>query len=186
LRARHRDVVPPTDDQETMDFALGVLLFVISLAADQPARDGSHVRTMDTRLRAEIDEGLARSSLFRDLVARLDASDVIVYVESECAMSPRLFARLTFMASGGGRRYVNVRVSCALTDSEQIAALGHELRHAVEIADAPAIINDASLAAEYARIGFASHGVRKGSGYESRAAIDAGQRVWAELNRHAE
>ena len=120
-----------------MDFALGVLLFVTSLAADQPARDGSHVRTMDTRLRAEIDEGLARSSLFRDLVARLDASDVIVYVESECAMSPRLFARLTFMASGGGRRYVNVRVSCALTDSEQIAALGHELRHAVEIADAP-------------------------------------------------
>jgi hypothetical protein len=169
-----------------MDFALGVLLFVTSLAADQPARDGSHVRTMDTRLRAEIDEGLARSSLFRDLVARLDSSDVIVYVESECAMSPRLFARLTFMASGGGRRYVNVRVSCALTDGEQIAALGHELRHAVEIADAPAIINDASLAAEYARIGFASHGVRKGSGYESRAAIDAGQRVWVELNRHAE
>jgi hypothetical protein len=73
-----------------------------------------------------------------------------------------------------------------LTDSEQIAALGHELRHAVEIADAPVIINDASLAAEYARIGFASHGVRKGSGYESRAAIDAGQRVWVELNRHTE
>jgi hypothetical protein len=169
-----------------MDFALGVFLFVISLAADQPARDGSHVRTMDTRLRAEIDEGLARSSLFRDLVARLDGSDVIVYVETECAMSPRLFGRLTFMASGGGRRYVNVHVSCALTDSEQIAALGHELRHAVEIADAPSIINDASLAAEYARIGFASHGVRKGSGFESRAAIDAGQGVWAELNRHAE
>jgi len=169
-----------------MDFALRVLLFVISLAADQPARDGSHVRTMDTQLRAEIDEGLARSSVFRELVARLDASDVIVYVEAECAMSPRLFGRLTFMAAGGGRRYVNVRVSCTLNETEQIAALGHELRHAVEIADATSVVDDTSLGAEYARIGFASHGVRKGSGYESRAAIDAGRTVWAELNRHAD
>ena len=169
-----------------MDFALSVLLFVTSLAADQPARDGSHVRTMDTRLHAEIDEGLARSSLFRDLVARLDASDVIVYVETECAMSPRLFGRLTFMASGGGRRYVNVHVSCALTDSEQIAALGHELRHAVEIADAPSVVDEASLAAEYRRIGFASHGVPSGLGYESHAAKDAAQRVWADLARTAE
>ncbi len=168
-----------------MDFALGVLFFVTSLAADQPARDGSHVRTMDSRIRAEIDEGLARSSLFRDLVARLDASDVIVYVETECAMSPRLFGRLTFMGAGGGRRYVKVRVSC-MGVTQQIAALGHELRHAVEIADAPSIVDEASLAAEYQRIGFASHAVRKGSGYESRAAIDAAQRVWEELNRHAE
>jgi len=169
-----------------MDFALGVLLFVTSLAADQPARDGSHIRTMDSRIRAEIDEGLARSSLFRDLVARLDASDVIVYVEPECTMSPRLFGRLTFMAAGGGRRYVNVRISCALNETQQIAALGHELRHAVEIADAPSIVNEASLAAEYSRIGFASHAVRKGSGYETYAAKDAAQRVWQELSRTAE
>ena len=110
----------------------------------------------------------------------------IVYVETECAMSPRLFGRLTFMASGGGRRYVNVHVSCALTDNEQIAALGHELRHAVEIADAPSVVDEASLAAQYARIGFASHGVSKGSGYETYAAKDAAQRVWSELSRTAE
>ena len=169
-----------------MDFALGVLVFVTSLAAAAPQWDGGHVRTIDTRLRMEIDQGLARSSFFRDLVARLDASDVIVYVEAECPMSPRLFGRLTFMASGGGRRYVNVRVSCALNDIEQIAALGHELRHAVEIAEATSIIDTGSLAREYQRIGFASHGVPAGSGFETRAAIEAARRVWVELERTVE
>jgi len=169
-----------------MDFALGALVFVASLAAGVPQRDGGHVRTNDSRLRMEINEGLARSAFFRDLVTRLDASDVIVYVEAECPMSPRLFGRLTFMASGGGRRYVNVRISCALNDTQQIAALGHELRHAVEIAEATSIVDTASLAHEYQRIGFASHAVPTGAGFETRAAVEAARQVWSELERSAE
>jgi hypothetical protein len=73
-----------------------------------------------------------------------------------------------------------------LTVTQQIAALGHELRHAVEIADAPSVVDDASLAAEYRRVGFPSRAVRSGNGYESRAAIDAAHRVWAELAHTAE
>ena len=169
-----------------MDFALGVLVFVVSLAAAEAPRDGGHVRTMDPALRADIDEGMARSALFRGLVARLDGSDVIVYAETECPMSPRLFGRLAFMAEGGGRRYLNVRVSCMLTDAQRIAALGHELRHAVEIADAGSVVDEASLRSYYERIGFPSHGVAKGSGYESRAAVDAARRVWEELGHTAE
>ncbi len=169
-----------------MDFALGVLVYVASLAAGAPQRDGGHVRVTDSRLRAEINEGLARSSLFRQLVARLDASDVIVYVQSECPMSPRIFGRLAFMGAGGGRRYLQARISCALKDDEQIAAIGHELRHAVEIADAPSVVDTASLGDEYRRIGFESHGVPKGAGYESRAAIDAARTIWVELGRTAE
>ena len=169
-----------------MDFALGMLVFVAALAGGQEPRDGGHVRTMDVRIRAEINEGMARSAFFRDLVTRLDASDVIVYVETECPMSARLFGRLQFMASGGGRRYLNVRVSCAMNDDEQIAALGHELRHAVEIADAPSVIDVASLGDLYRHIGFASHGVAKGTGFESHAAIESARRVWAELGRTAE
>jgi len=169
-----------------MDFALGVFVVMVSLAGSAPQADGSHVRSIDRRLRTEIDEGLARSAYFRGLVARLDASDVIVYVESECTMSKRIFGRLVFMGAGGGRRYVQVRIACMLNDQEQIAALGHELRHAVEIADAPAVVDLASLAAEYRRIGFPSHGVPRGAGFESHAAIDAAQAVWAELGRTAE
>ena len=169
-----------------MDFALGMLVLVASIAGGQEPRDGGHVRTMDVRIRSGINEGMARSSAFRDLVTRLDASDVIVYVAPECPMSPRLFGRLTFMAAGGGRRYLNVHLSCAMNDDEQIAALGHELRHAVEIANAPSVVDVASLGELYRRIGFASHGVRQGAGFESRAAIESARRVWAELGRTTE
>jgi hypothetical protein len=169
-----------------MDFALGVLVLLSSLAAGELPRDGSHVRTMDPRLRSEINEGLARSSFFRQLIARLDASDVIVYVQSRCAMPHRIFGRLAFMGTAGGRRYVHVLVSCALMDNEQVAALGHELRHAVEIAEAPSVVDTSSLGAEYQRIGYASHGLPRGSAFESHAAVDAAHQVWAELSRAAE
>ena len=169
-----------------MNIALGVFVLLTSFIAGTEPRDGSHVRTMDKRLRSAIDEGLARSSSFRGLIARLDGSDVIVYVEPQCPMSSRLFGRLTLLGAGRERRYVNVRISCMLTVMQQIAALGHELRHAVEIADAPSVIDDASLAAEYRRVGFASTVTRRGDGYESRAAIDAAKRVWVELAHTAE
>jgi hypothetical protein len=169
-----------------MNIALGVLVLLTSFIAGTEPRDGSHVRTMDKRLRRVIDQGLARSASFRGLIARLDGSDVIVYVEPECPMSSRLFGRLTLVGAGGDRRYLNVRISCMLTLTQQIAALGHELRHAVEIADAPSVVDNASLAAEYRRVGFASRGMGSGAGYESRAAIDAAHQVWAELAHTAE
>ena len=179
-------VNPSTNTVDVMNIALGVLVFLTSFIAGTDPRDGSHVRTLDKGLRTVIDEGLARSNSFRGLIARLDGSDVIVYVERECPMSSRLFGRLTLLGTGGDRRYVNVRISCMLTVTQQIAALGHELRHAVEIADAPSVVDNASLAAEYRRVGFASRVLRRGDGYESRAAIDAAHQVWAELAHTAE
>jgi len=139
--------VNPTMNTGVMNIALGVLVLLTAFVAGTEPRDGSHVRAIDKRLRSAIDEGLARSGLFRSLVARLDGSDVIVYVEPECPMSSRMFGRLTLLGTGGQRRYVNVRISCMLTTAQQIAVLGHELRHAVEIADAPAVTDEASLAA---------------------------------------
>jgi hypothetical protein len=170
---------------------LSVLVVLFPLVAlAQPARagesiDGDHVRASDVRIRAAIADGLQRSALFRDLVAELDASDVIVYAQTDCLMPGGLQGRLTFMSKGGDRRYVIVRIASGLTGTAQIAILGHELQHAVEIARARTVVDDESLAAEYRRIGFAS-GALQGTGYDSRAAIDAGDRVRSELNRRAE
>ncbi len=170
-----------------------VVVTVLSLGSSlQPAyaeqpRDGSpHVRTNDSRMRAAIADGIAGSAVFRDLVAQLDASDVIVYVENDCLMPAPLAGRLTFMSSAGGLRYVLVRIACTLEGRAQIAMLGHELRHAVEIADAGSIVDQPSLAEAYQRIGFLSGVMRAGPGYDSHAAIETGRRVWEELSRRAE
>ena len=159
---------------------------LLQSAYAQDPRDGAHVRTNDSRMRAVIADGIAGSAFFRDLVAQLDASDVIAYVESDCLMPPPLAGRLTFMSSAGGRRYVMVRIACSLEGRGQIAMLGHELRHAVEIADTDSVVDEPSLAQAYRRIGFASNAVRPGAGYDSKVAIEAGRRVWDELSRRAE
>ena len=166
-----------------MDFALGVLLLV-SFASAHSAQDGSHVRTTDAQLHTAIAEGVARSALFRALVARIDASDVIVYLKRQCSMPEWLYGNLTFMTAAGGRRFVNVRISCALTGSEQVPVLGHELQHAVEVADAPSVVDETTLAAEYKRIGFRTHSGKLT--FDSRAAIEAGRRIRVELDRTAE
>jgi hypothetical protein len=167
---------------------LAALFSVGALVQPAHAReaDGDHVRALDSRVRAAIAGGIEGSPLFRDLVAQLDASDVIVYVESDPLMPERLQGRLTFVSSAGGRRYVMVRIACAIRGAQQIAILGHELQHAVEIARAPSVVDEPSLAAEYRRIGFSSRVMRQGAGFDSRAAIEAGQRVWHEMGHRAE
>ena len=62
--------------------------------------------------------------------------------------------RLTFISAVGGYRYVHVRVARLAAADVQIALIGHELQHAVEIADAPDVVDRPSLAREYQRIGF--------------------------------
>jgi hypothetical protein len=42
-------------------------------------------------------------------------------------------------------RYLDIRIACRLSLQQMIAALGHELRHAVEIADTPSVVDVASL-----------------------------------------
>ena len=174
-------------------FALAILISVCSIVslaqAGQVATDtraANHVRATDLRIRAAIADGLEGSALFRDLVAQLDASDLVVYVESDQVMPDRLQGRLTFVSSAGGRRYVRVGIACGVRGAQQTAIIGHELQHAVEIAGAPSVVDEPSLAAEYRRIGFPSGAMRSGAGFDSRAAIEAGQRVWHELSHGAE
>ena len=170
-------------------FVLAIVISMCSIvepAHAGQAGDPGHVRATDSRIRAAIADGLEGSALFRDLVAQLDASDVVVYVESDQVMPERLQGRLTFVSSAGGQRYVRVGIACGVRGAQQIAIIGHELRHAVEIAGAPSVVDEPSLAAEYRRIGFPSGAMRSGAGFDSRAAIEAGQRVWHELSHRAE
>jgi len=169
---------------------LSATALLLAMPLLQPASakeqiDGPHVRTSELPLRAAISIGVEQSMSFRLLVRRLDASDVIVYVTSDCSMTS-LVGRLTFMSSAGERRYVMVRIACGLSPWQEIATLGHELRHAVEIAEDPTVVGQASLAALYERSGFASSLFKAGAGYDSRVAIEAGRRVWDELSRGAE
>jgi hypothetical protein len=137
-----------------------------------------HVRTLDSRLRALIVQGARQSPLFRTLIDRLNRSTVIVYVQSRL-LSGNLSGRLTFAGSGQPWRYLRIEIECRQTMVDQIAALGHELQHAAEIADAATAVDESSIRALYGTIGFATDSSQRR--FETNAARDAGHRVRREL-----
>jgi hypothetical protein len=148
-----------------------------TLGADPRRR----IRTTDPRLMRLVRDGERTSETFRQLVARLRQSDVVVYLE--CGGGNGLAdGQLTFVSAVGGRRYLHVRVARMASADVQIALIGHELQHAVEIADAPAIVDASSLAREYQRIGYVSPRGSPGLSFDSEAAVQAGYKVLRELS----
>ena len=105
-------------------------------------------------------------------------SDLVVYIEATRTLPAGLDGRLTFLTSAGGVRYLHVQVTAGLSTDALIAVAGHELQHAVEVADHPEVRDPASLATLYERIGI--RGILKNR-YDTAAAQSAGKRVRAEL-----
>jgi hypothetical protein len=141
-----------------------------------------HIRTTDRRLIRLLHEGVRASETFRRLVDRLRRSDVIVYVECSGGRARSSDGRLTFVSAVGGLRYVHVRVARLAAADVQIALIGHELQHAVEIANAPSVVDAASLAQEYARIGFVNPRLGPGMAFDSDAAVETGYQVLRDLS----
>jgi hypothetical protein len=167
---------------------MAAAIAVVVVAA--PTRAGSaghsatrHVRALDARIDALIEDGARRSPLFRSLVEAIERSTVIVYVESRM-LPAGLSGRLTLAgAATPPWRYLRIDIECRQSLNGQIAALGHELQHAVEIAGAGAIVDQRSIQALYGRIGFAVDRGRQQ--FESHAAREAGAQVRRDLSSRA-
>jgi hypothetical protein len=151
-------------------------------AVTRPAAGERRIRTTDRRVRALIEQAVFVSPTLRALVDRLERSDVVVYVTCERYADSRVAGRLTFVSAAGGLRYVLVRLMRLESRAQQIALLAHELQHAAEIADTPAIVDSPSLAREYQRFGHVSPwSTKAGVAFDTTAAVETGQKVLAEI-----
>jgi hypothetical protein len=158
-----------------------LLLLVMMLGCSTADATHPRVRPDDPDVRALIQEGLRRSATFRSLVTVLDNTDVTVFVRSEAIrgglggyLPHRVFAH-------DAGRYVTVIITSNGSRNRRIAVLAHELRHALEIAQFPAVGRSESVQDLYARIGFRRHHAR--DAYETMDAVQAGDAVQAELVR---
>jgi hypothetical protein len=157
-----------------------LLSLVATIAGAQcwPPAD-PHVRTADARLLDALTAGIKASPTLRDVVARLESSDVVAYVVFERQHAPHIAAHVSFISAAGGRRYLHVGIDPKYGGTPLIALLGHELQHAAEIAAEAAVVDARSMAALYGRIGFAGlAGTREH--FESDRAISTGERVGRE------
>ncbi len=143
----------------------------------------AHVRAAEPAVRAALRDGLWRSGTLRELVQRLQQSNVIVYLDFDPLLPYGLDGRLRFMASGGGMRYVRIGLRASNRPHRLIAVIGHELHHAVEVADAAEVTDARALAVLFERIGFAR---ARHERYETAAAMRAAEQVGADLRAELE
>jgi hypothetical protein len=143
----------------------------------------SNVRASDNELVTLLADGVKKSATLRALTERLSKSDVIVYVRPDVLSRNANQGHLSFLSSSGGYRYVVVHLPVGQSKQNQIAMLGHELQHAVVIADAPSVIDSDTLRKEFERIGkvtMAANG--RDFSFDSQAATDARQKIQREMN----
>jgi len=140
---------------------------------------GPRVRPQEDRVASLLQEGLLRSVTLRRLAERLEAGDVIVYLELQPRLHSRLSGCVTWMGRAGSFRYVRASIAPALPFDAAIASIAHELTHAVEVLDATAVVDERTLLALYRRIGISRPDDPRS--WDSRAAVSAGQAVRNQL-----
>jgi hypothetical protein len=143
-----------------------------------------HVRSSERWVLDLLREGGDRSATFRTLVALLERTDTIVYVEPGVCAFGKLHACLSHtIAVAAGTRYLRVVFDPHRATSVQILALiGHELQHAIEIATAPSVRTPDDISRLFRRIGFSPHcPAGLPDCYETDAARLIGDRIHDEL-----
>ena len=151
----------------------------------EPAARDPHLRIETTRLRQIVENARSASPTLRSLIGHLESSDVVAYVSCDMRLRSRTAGRLSFVGATAGIRYVQIQVGYIGASTRQAALIGHELQHAVEVADSPAMIDTTTFDREYARIGFINSFTREDGGrsYETTSAIKAGEQILRELRQ---
>ena len=155
--------------------SLALAPFDASAALDSPHR---HVRSQDRSVRQLLKRGFTHSTTFRNLMARLEHSDVIVYIEQMPRLPGALEGRMMILPNAHGQRYVRIQLAMRGAPDDSVATLGHELQHALEVAQEPEVNDQATLAALYQRIGTGTLGHHV---YDTLAAQEVGRIVRREL-----
>ena len=139
---------------------------------------GQRVRSSDPVIASLIATGVARSPRFRRIIEAIDATNGLVYVEPGKCRN-RVRACVEGMSTTRTHRIVLVRIRPDAPEWEIVATIAHELQHALEILSDPAVTTSRAMYLFYLRQG----PNRFSGGFETDAAIDAGEAVLKELKR---
>ena len=115
------------------------------------------------------------------MVDQLEEMDVTVYIRTHELGAAGLDGRVALLSMNGTHRYLVIELACGRPDLQAMATLGHELFHAGEIASEPSVVDAATMARYYARIGTLTGSEEGKRTYETHAAAAMGTRVRQEL-----
>ena len=163
--------------------AIAILAVLAVLAAWSPVAAASpRVRGASIKETRILQDLLARSDTARALVAEIDATDLIVYVQLAIDQGPgRGATRL--VDARGDYRYLRIVIGAMTHPADRGALIAHELQHALEIGRATDVRDNETLRRLYARIG---EDARALFAFETAAARRVGARVSQELRISSE
>jgi hypothetical protein len=138
-----------------------------------------HVRGASPRMSLLLERAIQRSPTFASLVKSLEDTDVIVHVEEVRTLPSGVDGRLTFVYATTGVRYLRAQVLAGRGDIDTMSVVGHELQHAVEVAEHANVRDEDEFSKLYARIGDQP---ARPDRYDTAAAREAGRRVRNEMN----
>jgi len=160
----------------TTMMAVAVVGLLQASAEAQSALPFTRVRPIDERASELLLDAWTSSPTVQALVETIEASDLIVQVESQPVLAV-FRARLRFMSAVPGCRYLRVSIKVPGLPETLLPALAHELQHAVEIAQAADVVDERTLTDLFRRIGSET----KHTVYETEAAVAVEELVRWEL-----
>jgi len=167
-------------------FALLCLMLASSSTVTADAKWPFHrVRPLDPAVAALIARGAASSMTLHALINIIERSDVIVHVEQVIGPGHGLAGATRFVTRAGGQRYVRITLYGIRSLNQTISLIGHEMQHAVEVATAGWVVDQATCLELFHAIGHRTCDLRRLC-YETDAAVLAGARVWEDLRHRAE
>jgi hypothetical protein len=141
------------------------------------------VRSNDPTVAAAIGEATELSPTFSALMQRLQASDGIVYVErGRCGHGVRA-CLLSTITAAGDNRVLRILIDERRRGDDLMAAIGHELQHAIEIVSDEGVQSGADIYFRYKSARRKS--ISRMLTFETDAAIATGDRVRKELKARA-
>lgn len=128
-----------------------------------------------------VEDGVRRSPTFAAEIRDLSRSNVIVFIKPGMTLPRCLSGRTVFLAARGRFRYLEIVVDTRYNLPRTVGIIGHELRHALEVAAHREIVDQRALAGMYERIGHRNASAPHGRAYDSSEAIAAGRTIMEEM-----
>ena len=151
---------------------------LVSQVAPVASQPGGALRWLNQEAAALLTDARRVSPTVARQMADLDRSGVVVYVKVR--LVPRCSTgRLALLGASGDVRYLKIEISATNRRDDAIGWLGHELQHALEVAAAADVRNEAGLERLYRRIGRPQ--VHHASRFETDAAVTVGEQVLGEV-----
>lgn len=157
------------------------LMLTVAVSADARSSTTTdpHLRPAEPSANALVADALDRSTVIRDLAAQLDRTDVVAYVRIARHVDSGRPSSIHFLGRSPYSRYMVILVDEALTPDRQIALIGHELQHAVDMADADWITDSLRMDQYFTlcgwKLSYPEHG------FETLSALRTERRVGQEL-----